>query len=97
MTLKHITQKLNTRQAHNTFAVIILVALVFVLYKDSLSYGFTNLDDTYLITENPHIRGISPETLRGIFTEFDPELYTPLTFLTVHPPHSTIHRQIVAF
>lgn len=45
-------------------------------------HEFVRWDDGMLIYENPAIRGITPATLRWVFTHFDPELYIPLTFIS---------------
>lgn len=54
----------------------------FAVYWASLSNKFVAWDDTYLIYFNPAVKRIAPETLKHIFTTFDPELYIPLTFLS---------------
>ena len=54
----------------------------FAVYGTSLRNGFISIDDPLLIIDNPDIRQISGESLRSIFSRFDPELYMPLTFLT---------------
>lgn len=56
--------------------------LTFAVYGASLRNGFALLDDGLLIFENNAIREISLETLKAIFTSYDPELYIPLTFLS---------------
>jgi len=57
-------------------------ALALLVYGASLSNAFVRWDDGLLIYENPAIRGITPHTLKTIFTTYDPELYIPLTFFT---------------
>lgn len=53
-----------------------------LVYAGVWSHEFVRWDDGMLIYENPAIRGITPNTIRWIFTHFDPELYIPLTFFT---------------
>ncbi|MBI1934556.1 hypothetical protein HYS30_02715, partial [Candidatus Peregrinibacteria bacterium] len=66
---------------------LLLAAITFGVYGASLRNGFVEWDDGYLITENVHIRSITPLTLRHIFTTYDPELYIPLTFLSYQIDH----------
>jgi len=53
-----------------------------LIYGGSLHNAFVRLDDGLLIYENQAIQHINPETLKTIFTTYDPELYIPLTFLS---------------
>lgn len=62
--------------------VLAFFALGLLVYGKSLGNGFVRWDDGLLITENPLIRAITPRTVAGMFSTFDPELYIPLTFLT---------------
>jgi len=52
------------------------------VYGRSLGNGFVTWDDGSLITENPLIRSLSPSSIFGAFTSYDPELYVPLTILS---------------
>ncbi|MDD4287301.1 MAG: tetratricopeptide repeat protein [Candidatus Peribacteraceae bacterium] len=56
--------------------------LTFLVYGSSLTNAFVRWDDGLLIYENPAIRSITPQSLKTIFTTYDPELYIPLTFLS---------------
>lgn len=67
--------------------VIGLFALVFAVFGTTLKQGFVSFDDDILVYENPLVREISPTTLRGIFTTYDPELYIPLTFFSYQIDH----------
>ncbi len=58
------------------------LACALLVYGGSLQNRFVSLDDNYLIYENPIITRITPQTIKHIFTTYDPELYDPLTFLT---------------
>jgi len=51
------------------------------VYGGSLRNPFISVDDPLLITENLDVQSISAETLKSIFSRFDPELYMPFTFL----------------
>ena len=57
-------------------------ALAALVYGSVATYGFVRWDDALLITANPAVQTIAPWSLRWIFTNYDPELYIPLTFLT---------------
>lgn len=57
-------------------------AALLIIYGSSLSNGFIALDDPYVIYNNVSIRSITPATIKHIFTTYDPELYTPLTFFS---------------
>ncbi len=61
---------------------IAFFAVTFIAYGASLGGNFIALDDPFLIYNNPAIRSITPETLKHIFTTYDPELYIPFTFLS---------------
>lgn len=67
--------------------VLLLAAVTVGVYGTSLQNGFVEWDDGYLITENVHIRSMTPLSLRHIFTTYDPELYIPLTFLSYQLDH----------
>lgn len=74
-------------QLHSSAQTSLLIAILFIVvgfavYGTSLRNGFISIDDPLLIIDNPDIRQISGESLRSIFSRFDPELYMPLTFLT---------------
>lgn len=60
---------------------VMLVATLMV-YGASVSYGFSKVDDPYLVTNNLIVRGPTPEHLLAAFTTYDPELYIPLTFVS---------------
>jgi len=53
-----------------------------LIYGMSLGNGFVRWDDGMLIFENPLVRGITPRTIWGALTSFDPELYIPLTIFS---------------
>ncbi len=62
------------------FACFLLVTLA--LYFPALHGQFIELDDALLVRDNSLVHAINPQTLRGIFTTYDPELYIPVTLLT---------------
>lgn len=61
---------------------IAALLLGFVVYGASLSNGFVNWDDGYLIQDNEYIRTFQIESILTHFSRYDPELYIPLTFLS---------------
>lgn len=61
---------------------VLFFCISLVVYGSSLSNNFVTLDDPYVIYNNLAIREITPSTIKTIFTTYDPELYTPLTFFT---------------
>ena len=80
--------------------IAVFFACAFLLYGTSLNNNFVQWDDGLLIYENPAIREISIDTLRTIFTTYDPELYIPLTLFSyqlnyfVSGTHPFIYHQI---
>ncbi len=63
-------------------SALCLFAVTFIVYGASLGGSFIALDDPFLIYNNLAIRSITLETLKHIFTTYDPELYIPLTFFS---------------
>jgi len=61
---------------------VLFFCISLIVYGSSLSNNFVTLDDPYVIYNNLAIREITPSTIKTIFTTYDPELYTPLTFFT---------------
>ena len=64
------------------FAGILLLVTGLLLYAGTLSYGFIELDDPLLITENPAAQALTLNNIKTVFTTYDPELYIPLTFVS---------------
>ena len=59
--------------------------------------AFQLLDDGSLVYKNPLVTSITPETLRGIFTTYDPELYIPLTLLSYQIEYALVDESPVLF
>lgn len=57
----------------------LIFGLLLAVFGVSLGNDFVRWDDGLLIYENPAIREISFQSLKTIFTTFDPELYIPFT------------------
>ncbi len=62
------------------FAILILSTVL--AYAPSLGNGFVTWDDDTLITGNPAVQEISLRSIAWGFTNYDPELYIPLTFVS---------------
>lgn len=68
-------------EAVGVFVLFLIIGLA--VYGASLTNSFVTLDDGLLIYENAVIRSpFSWDTIRRIFTMYDPELYIPVTFLS---------------
>ena len=75
-------QDLGTQRMLRIAIVVLFFVIGFFVYGGSLSNAFSSLDDPYVIYNNLAIRQINIATIKHIFTTYDPELYTPLTFFT---------------
>jgi protein O-mannosyl-transferase len=64
-------------------AGVLLFALSAAVYWASLNNAFLNYDDNILVTGNPAIPSHSWAAFKLLLTTFDPELYVPLTFLSL--------------
>lgn len=53
-----------------------------IVFGSTLNHEFVSWDDELLIVDNPNVHEISAETIKNIFTTYDPELYVPLTLMT---------------
>lgn len=60
----------------------LLPVLCFFLYVPSLHHDFVNWDDPFYILENPHIRVVNWQTLRGILFETHFTDYYPVNLLS---------------
>lgn len=57
-------------------------ALSFAVYGLYLPETFITLNDAGLVYHNPLIQHISLANIKAVFTQYDPELYIPLTYLS---------------
>ncbi len=62
--------------------LFVILALTAVLYSRSIGNGFVNLDDPMLVTQNPNVTHASWQSVKNVFTSYDPELYIPLTLVS---------------
>lgn len=69
--------------------VALFFVIGFLLYGQNLRHRFLLFDDEMLITGNALIENaMTPSTIVGSFTRYDPELYIPLTFLSYQVDHA---------
>jgi predicted TPR repeat methyltransferase len=61
----------------------IILLLTVALYARAVSFGFVSLDDPLLVTGNPLIMDTSFRGILAMFSSYDPELYIPITFLSL--------------
>jgi tetratricopeptide (TPR) repeat protein len=54
----------------------------FIIYAPVLNGDFLTWDDTLLVRDNPNVQHVNAQTIKNVFTSYDPELYIPLTFLS---------------
>src|SRR4030067_958019 len=58
--------------------VLLILALSFAVYSNSLKNGFVNYDDAWLVLENKKIKELSLESIYKIFSEATESDYLPL-------------------
>ena len=61
---------------------LLLAAISFAVFGQSINDQFHMLDDPYLVVNNLAAHGPTPANLVTAFTSYDPELYIPLTLLS---------------
>ena len=62
---------------------LLLAAITLAVFYRTFDYGFVNLDDDLIVTDNPHITaGLSAGGVAWAFTHFDSYFYTPLTSIS---------------
>jgi tetratricopeptide (TPR) repeat protein len=64
------------------FVLLMILAVTFLSFANTLSYDFTNLDEEPCIILNPHIRDLSVSGIITVFSSMDLNLYTPLVTLS---------------
>lgn len=69
---------------HPFIAAFSAALIAFVLYLPSVHFPFLVMDDGILIMQNPLIQDWNLQTIKEVFTSYDPELYIPLTFISYH-------------
>ena len=82
------TVRAGTSPAKTTPAVLAAVAVVLallaiVIYSQTASFGFVDLDDTGYVVVNPHVTsGLTPENLQWAFTSTYAANWHPLTWIS---------------
>ncbi|HEY4757903.1 MAG TPA: hypothetical protein VIH43_05045 [Chthoniobacterales bacterium] len=62
---------------------LILTGLTWLVYAQSLSFGFVNFDDDKFVSENPHVSaGLKLSQIGWAFTNVDADNWHPLTTLS---------------
>ena len=63
--------------------IALLAVLTLIVFLPALQCQFLNFDDEGFVTANPHvIGGLSRDSIRWAFTNFEQGLYIPLTWLS---------------
>ena len=62
--------------------IVAIITLVLGVYCLAPSAGFIPIDDASLTYKNPLVTTITPQTITGVFSTYDPELYVPLTLIS---------------
>jgi tetratricopeptide (TPR) repeat protein len=65
----------------------VLLTLGFLVFGQSLRNEFVAWDDQDLIQGNPIVQSMNPATIGKAFSSYDPELYVPLTLLSLQLDH----------
>ena len=64
----------------STVCVFVIAGLI--VFGSTFGHEFVSWDDELLIVDNPNVHDISAETIKNVFTTYDPELYVPLTLIS---------------
>ncbi len=60
----------------------LVLLLTFLIYSPGLYHEFVNLDDAAHVSENPHVRSLSPQNIKRMFSSLVQRTYIPLTTLS---------------
>jgi tetratricopeptide (TPR) repeat protein len=66
----------------------VLALAVLTVYGSSLRNDFVIWDDDSLVYRNPLVQEMTPATVYGAFSSYDPELYVPLTIVSFQIEHA---------
>lgn len=64
------------------WTLVAILAITALIFLPALDNGLTNWDDPEYLAENPLIQGLSPDSIKGMFTKHLNGKYHPLTQLT---------------
>jgi Flp pilus assembly protein TadD len=84
MTRMHATFLRRFRTSPDVAAIAVLATAVVLAFGWTATHGFVDFDDGLLVYENDGIQGSTATAVIHAFTTFDPELYIPLTVLSLH-------------
>ncbi len=71
-----------SREKRSTVLCLLLALATLAVYNPVVHNGFTNLDDDFYVTHNPHvIAGLTWSTVKWAFTSYDAANWHPLTWL----------------
>ena len=73
---------------HRWMPFIIIPVLTFAAFAINLGNELVLWDDLLLLKDTKAVHSITWESIRWIFTHFDPELYIPLTFMSYQIDHA---------
>src|SRR3989344_7084522 len=73
---------------HRWMPFIIIPVLTFAAFAINLGNELVLWDDLLLLKDTKAVHAITWESLKWIFTHFDPELYIPLTFFSYQIDHA---------
>lgn len=62
--------------------LVVLTVLLGFIYLPGLNNELVSLDDDLLIYKNPMVRGLTGRNVKAAFTQYDPELYVPVTYMS---------------
>ena len=72
-----------SREKRSTVLCLLLALVTLALYNPVVHNGFTNLDDDFYVSHNPHvIAGLTWDTVKWAFTSYDAANWHPLTWLS---------------
>ncbi len=72
-----------SREKRSTVLCLLLALATLAFYNPVIHNGFTNMDDDGYITENTHVQaGLTWDTIKWSFTNFDAANWHPITWLS---------------
>ena len=84
MKKKNVSHLENMKHSENTGLIYaaLIVLLTIVVFINSIGNDFVNWDDPVWVVDNLHIKSLSMESIKSMFTIFSNSNYCPLTVLT---------------
>lgn len=81
--MRHWLRLRRSPALHGTMPFLLVIIAAFAAFHGVLGHGFVDFDDGLLIYKNPVVHVFSPATIWRAWTSYDPELYIPLTLLSL--------------